>query len=184
MLRGRIQAVFYRDANGREPVDIFLEELLKAQPLAAAKIDDAIEEHLNGRQPDEPPPEFRLPRRSTESYASCGFGLRALATGCSISDLATWLSCSTPSRRTQALCRRVTVRRPRGAWPTFGRGWTRSVVVLRGRLAGMLRPGAVPARDRETAKRRMADFRARMDTERRRPPRAAGRDAPPKSRRG
>jgi DNA-binding XRE family transcriptional regulator len=139
MLRGRIQAVFYRDANGREPVDIFLEELLKAQPLAAAKIDDAIEEHLNGRQPDEPPPEFRLPRRSTESYASCGFGLRALATGCSISDLATWLSCSTPSRRTQALCRRVTVRRPRGAWPTFGRGWTRSVVVLRGRLAGMLR---------------------------------------------
>jgi Phage derived protein Gp49-like (DUF891) len=44
--------------------------------------------------------------------------------------------------------------------------------------------GAVPARDRETAKRRMADFRARMDAERRRPPRAAGRDAPPKSRRG
>jgi hypothetical protein len=59
-LRGRIQAVFYRDANGREPVDIFLEELLKARPLAAAKIDDAIEEHLNGRQPDTPPPEFPI----------------------------------------------------------------------------------------------------------------------------
>ena len=81
----------------------------------------------------------RSPRRSTESYASCGFGLLALATGCSISDPATWLSCSTPSRRTQALCRRVTVRRPRGGWPTFGRGWTRNAVVLRGRLAGMLR---------------------------------------------
>ena len=83
-------------------------------------------------------PSFRSPRRSTESFASCGFVLRALATGCSISDPATWLSFSTLSRRTRALCRRVTVRRPRGAWPIFGRGWTRSAVVLRGRLAGML----------------------------------------------
>jgi hypothetical protein len=56
--RGRTQAVFYRDAKGGEPVDVFLEELLKTQPLAAAKIDDAIEEHLNGRNPDAPPPEF------------------------------------------------------------------------------------------------------------------------------
>ncbi len=37
--------------------------------------------------------------------------------------------------------------------------------------------GAVPARDRETAQRRMADFWARMDAERRHPPRAAGQDA-------
>lgn len=44
--------------------------------------------------------------------------------------------------------------------------------------------GAVLARDRDAAKRRMADFRTRMDAERRRPPRAAGRDAPPKPRRG
>ena len=43
---------------GQEPVHDFLEELLKAQPLAAAKIDDAIEEHLNGRDPRDPPPEF------------------------------------------------------------------------------------------------------------------------------
>jgi phage-related protein len=55
---GRTQAVFYRDGRGREPVDEFLEELLKVQPLAAAKIDDAIEEHLNGRDPRDPPPEF------------------------------------------------------------------------------------------------------------------------------
>jgi hypothetical protein len=81
----------------------------------------------------------RSHRRSTESFASCGFVLRALATGCSISDPATWLSFSTLSRRTPALCRCVTVRRPRGAWPIFGRRWTRSAVVLRGRLAGMLR---------------------------------------------
>ena len=56
--RGRMQAVFYRDEQGREPVDDFLEELLKVRPLAAAKIDDAIEEHLNGRDPRDPPPEF------------------------------------------------------------------------------------------------------------------------------
>jgi hypothetical protein len=40
------QAVFYRDARDYEPVDAFLERLLSTQPLAAAKIDDAIEEHL------------------------------------------------------------------------------------------------------------------------------------------
>jgi phage-related protein len=56
--RGRTQAVFYRDDRGQEPVNDFLEELLKVQPLAVAKIDDAIEEHLNGRNPREPPPEF------------------------------------------------------------------------------------------------------------------------------
>ena len=42
--------------------------------------------------------------------------------------------------------------------------------------------GAVPARDKEKAQRRMADFKARMDTRGHRPPRAAGRDAPRKSR--
>ena len=56
--RGRTQAVFYRDKRGKEPVDDFLEELLKLHPLAAAKIDDAIEEYLNGRDPRDPPPEF------------------------------------------------------------------------------------------------------------------------------
>lgn len=38
--------------------------------------------------------------------------------------------------------------------------------------------GAVPRFDKELAKRRMADFRKRMDAEPRRPPRAAGEDAP------
>jgi hypothetical protein len=42
--------------------------------------------------------------------------------------------------------------------------------------------GAVPHADIELAKRRMADFKCRMDAERRVPPRAPGRDAPPKSR--
>jgi phage-related protein len=42
--------------------------------------------------------------------------------------------------------------------------------------------GAVPVAEKELAKRRMADFRRRMDAERRIPPRAAGQDAPPRSR--
>ena len=52
------QAVFYRDGRGQEPVNDFLEDLLDVQPLAVAKIDDAIDEHLNGRDPRHPPPEF------------------------------------------------------------------------------------------------------------------------------
>jgi hypothetical protein len=44
--------------------------------------------------------------------------------------------------------------------------------------------GAVPRTDIELAKRRMTDFKRRMDAERRQPPRAAGRDAPLKRRSG
>lgn len=40
----------------------------------------------------------------------------------------------------------------------------------------------LPARERELATRRFADFKARMDAERRVPPRAAGRDAPARER--
>jgi phage-related protein len=56
--RAHAGRLFYRDKRGHEPVDAFLEELLCTQPLAVAKIDDAIEEHLNGRDPRDPPPEF------------------------------------------------------------------------------------------------------------------------------
>jgi phage-related protein len=41
---------------------------------------------------------------------------------------------------------------------------------------------AVSQADIELAKQRMADFKRRMDALRRRPPRAAGKDAPPPSR--
>lgn len=37
--------------------------------------------------------------------------------------------------------------------------------------------GAVPASDTAVAKRRMADFKRRMDAKQRRPPRAVGKDA-------
>lgn len=59
-VHGRTQAVFYRDSRGKEPVNDFLEKLLDVQPVAVAKIDDAIEEHLNGRDPRHPPPGFPI----------------------------------------------------------------------------------------------------------------------------
>jgi phage-related protein len=42
--------------------------------------------------------------------------------------------------------------------------------------------GGVPASEIEVAKRRMVDFKRRMDAEPRTPPRAVGRDAPPRHR--
>ena len=39
--------------------------------------------------------------------------------------------------------------------------------------------GAVPNADKSLAKRRMEDFKKRMNAKPRKPPRAAGRDAPP-----
>src|ERR1019366_4331396 len=87
--RGRTQAVFYRDGRGREPVDDFLERLLGTHPLAAAKIDAAIDEHLNGRDPSGPHPSFRQRRRSRASCESCGCALRRPGTACSTSAPAT-----------------------------------------------------------------------------------------------
>lgn len=53
----RTQAVYYRDERGVEPVDDFIEAL---PPKRAAKIDDYIEEYLNGRPPAAPPPEYPI----------------------------------------------------------------------------------------------------------------------------
>lgn len=55
---GQTQAIYYRGADGVEPVDVFIEELDSA--LAAAKIDDAIDEHLNGQPADAPPPPYPI----------------------------------------------------------------------------------------------------------------------------
>ena len=143
MVRGGTQAVFYRDAKGAEPVDVLLEGLLATQPLAAAKIDAAIEEHLNGRRPNAPPPEFPV------------------------------------SSQIDGELRELRVR--------FGRTRYRLLYQRSGNLVVLLHlleknTGPVPVRYIDTARRRMADFRARMNASRRRPPRAAGRDAPPRSR--
>jgi phage-related protein len=51
----RTQAVYYRDERGGEPVDEFINAL---PPKRAAKIDEFIEEHLNGKTPSAPPPEY------------------------------------------------------------------------------------------------------------------------------
>jgi phage-related protein len=141
--RGRTQAVFYRDGRGREPVDDFLERLLGTHPLAAAKIDAAIDEHLNGRDPSGPPPEFPA------------------------------------TSQIEGELRELRVR--------FAKTRYRVLYQRSGNLMVLLHAfekntGAVPASDRRKAETRMADFRARMDSKRRRRPRAAGRDAPPGSR--
>jgi phage-related protein len=141
--RGRTQAIFYRDARGGEPVDVFLEGLLKTQPLAAAKIDDAIEEHLNGRRPDAPPPEFPI------------------------------------TSQIDGELRELRVRFARTRYRVLYQRSRNLMVLLH---AFEKNTGAVTARDQEKAKGRMADFRTRMGVESRRPLRAAGRDAPPKSR--
>lgn len=143
-LRGRTQAVFYRDAKGGEPVDAFLEDLAGRQSQAAAKIDEAIEEHLNGRSPGAPPPEFPI------------------------------------TSQIEGELRELRVRFARTRYRVLYQRSDNLLILLH---AFEKNTGSVPARDRETAKRRMADFRARMDAGQRRPPRAAGRDAPPKLRR-
>jgi phage-related protein len=51
----RTQAVYYRDSRGAEPVDEFIQTL---PPRRAAKIDDFVEAHLNGRPPQDPPAPF------------------------------------------------------------------------------------------------------------------------------
>jgi phage-related protein len=53
----RTQAVYYRDSRGTEPVDEFIQAL---PPKRAAKIDDFVEEYLNGQTPEAPPPAFPI----------------------------------------------------------------------------------------------------------------------------
>lgn len=51
------EAVCYRDQRGSEPVDEFIGALPAKR---AAKIDDYVEEYLNGNPPDAPPPEYPI----------------------------------------------------------------------------------------------------------------------------
>ena len=56
-MAGHTHAVYYRDENGVEPVDDFIERLPSKR---AAKIDDYVQEYLNGRPSAAPPPEFPI----------------------------------------------------------------------------------------------------------------------------
>jgi len=58
----RTQAVYYRDERGNEPVDDFINGL---PPKRAAKIDEFVEEHLNGKSPSAPPPEYPISSQLT-----------------------------------------------------------------------------------------------------------------------
>ena len=64
----RTQAVYYRDQRGVEPVDDFIEGL---PPKRAAKIDDYVEEYLNGRPPDAPPPDYPITSQIEGGCVSC-----------------------------------------------------------------------------------------------------------------
>lgn len=136
----RTQAVYYCDKRGVEPVDRFVEALPAKR---AAKIDDYVEEYLNGRPSGAAPPEYPI-----------------------TSQLAGEL-------------RELRVR--------FANTRYRVLYQRSGNLILLLHviekdTGTVPDGAIELAKRRMVDFKRRMDAERRVPPRAAGTDAPPKSR--
>ena len=58
--RGTTHAVYYRDSQGHEPVNGWLDALVATKPAAVAKIDDFVEEYLNGRGAHDPPPEFPI----------------------------------------------------------------------------------------------------------------------------
>jgi phage-related protein len=120
-----------------EPVDRFIDALPAKR---AAKIDAYIEEYLNGRSPDVPPPEHPI----TSQIAG---ELRELRV-------------------------RFANTRYRVLYQRSGN----LVVLLH---AFEKDTGAVPVSEKATAKRRMADFKQRMDAKPRVPPRAAGADAPP-----
>ena len=139
----RTQAVYFRDNAGREPVNAFLEDLAHSNPQAAAKIDECVEQHLNGKDASAPPPEHPI------------------------------------SSQVDGELRELRVR--------FGKTRYRILYRRSGLLVVLLHifeknTDKLPARDRKLAIRRFADFKARMGAEPRRPPRAAGRDAPPRSR--
>ena len=130
------QAIYYRDKRGVEPVDRFIDALPAKR---AAKIDDYIEEHLNGKAPSVPPPEYPI------------------------------------TSQIEGELRELRVR--------FANTRYRILYQRSGNLVVLLHAfekdtGAVPTAEKALAKRRMVDFKRRMDAKPRVPPRAAGQDAP------
>lgn len=130
------QAVFYRDPRGHQPVDTFIDAL---PDKAAAKLADAIDEHLNGRVPEAPPPPFPA------------------------------------SSQIAGELRELRVRFARTRYRILYQRSGNLIVLLH---AFEKHSGAALRSDIEVAAARMEDFRERMDRQPRRPPRAAGDDAP------
>ena len=136
----RTQAVYYRDLDGTEPVDQFIQAM---PPKRAAKIDGFVEEYLNGQPPEAPPPVFPITSQIEGELRE--------------------LRIRFANTRYRILYQR-----------------SENLVVLLHALEKDTE--AVPQADIDLAEQRMADFKRRMDALRRRPPRAAGKDAPPASR--
>lgn len=131
------QAVYYRDSSGREPANEFIAQLPAKR---AAKIDDHVEEYLNGQPPGAPPREYPVTSQIDGE-------LRELRV-------------------------RFAHTRYRVLYQRSG-----NLVVLLHALEK--NSGEIPQADIELAHARMRDFKLRMDAKQRRPPRAAGADAPP-----
>jgi phage-related protein len=134
------QVIYYRDKRGVEPVGRFIDALPAKR---AAKIDDYIEEHLNGRSPDAPPPEHPI------------------------------------TSQIEGELRELRVRFANTRYRILYQRSDNLIVLLHSFAKDT---GAVPAAEKALAKRRMADFKQRMDAKPRVPPRAAGQDAPFSSR--
>ena len=130
-----MQAVYYRDRDGREPVDDFVDSL---DPARQEELDFKIG-LLNRLLSTDPP----LPFPHSSQVDGQLHELRC----------------------------------------HYGRDLYRVLYQRSGNLFVLLhalekRTGALPQADIDIAKARFADFKERMDAERRRPPRAAGHDAP------
>ena len=130
-----MQAVYYRNRDGEQPVDEFIDSLA---PRHAAVVDNQID-RLNMLKPSDPPLPF--PHSSQVSGQ-----LRELR-------------CHYGGSHYRVLYRRS----------------GRLIVLLH---VSAKRSAKIPKREIETARKRWADFKARMDANPRRPPRAAGHDAP------
>lgn len=130
-----VQAVYYRDQSGKEPVNDFIDELA---PERQEELDFKIS-LLNRTANSDPPLPF--PHSSQ------------------IEGQLRELRCH------------------------YGRDLYRILYQRSGNLFVLLhalekRTGALPQADIDVAKQRFDDFKARMNQKRRRPPRAAGHDAP------
>lgn len=136
----RTQAVYYRDSRGIQPVDEFIQAL---SAKCAAKIDDFIEEYLNGQPPEAPPPAFPI------------------------------------TSQIDGELRELRVRFANTRYRILYQRSDNLVVLLHVIVKDTQ---AVPRSDIDLAEQRMADFKRRMDAIRRKPPRAAGKDAPTASR--
>jgi phage-related protein len=130
-----MQAVYYRDVRGSQPVEEFIDGL----PLKHQVAVDLVIDRLNDLGPAEPPLPFPTTSQVDGELRElrCHYG---------------------------PVLYRVLYRRSQNLFV----------------LLHMLRKSSakLPQSDIETARARWDDFKARMDAERRRPPRAAGDDAP------